>query len=575
MADVRAFPLPDAGDPDVGSPLRFLIWVAKGQWTTLLGGMAFGVVWMCGQAAAPFVVGKAIDRGVAGHDTKALVAWSAALFAVGLVQAGAGVMRHRWAVTNWMFATFRVEQLLTRKSARLGGSLKQRIDLGDVVSTATSDAMHIGNCLDITARGAGSIVAFVAVAVVMLETSVELGLVVLIGVPLLMIAIGPALKPLHRRQTSLRSSVSQLTSFGADTVAGLRVLRGVGGEAEFVERYRARSQDVRRKGVAVAAIESVLDAAQVLLPGVFVVIVTWLGARLAMSGRISVGSLVSFYGYAAFLLAPMKVATEAAQKFTRGVVGAGRVLRVLSLQPLLAETATPSTAPRRAELVDTMTGFSVSTGEFIAVAATDPQEASALADRLGRHIDSADGHQVLLGGVPLSSIALDDVRRRILVSDKDPRLFAGQLREQLDPFKRFSDDELSAAVAAAQAQDAVDSVPDGLDGTIDERARGVSGGQRQRLVLVRALLADPEILVLDEPTSAVDAYTEAQIAGALYDHRAGKTTVVMTTSPLLLDRADRVVLLDDNRVITTGTHRGLSHSDPRYRREVEREEESA
>lgn len=279
---MRAFPLADPGDPEIGSPFRFLIWIAKNQRATLLGGMAFGIVWMCGQAAAPFVVGKAIDNGVAHHDTDALIAWSLVLFAVGLIQASAGVMRHRRAVTNWMFATFRVEQLLTRKAARLGNSLKQRVELGDVVSTATSDAMHIGNCLDITARAAGSVVAFVTVAVVMLKTSVELGLVVLIGVPLLMVAIGPALKPLHRRQTSLRSSVSQLTSFGADTVAGLRVLRGVGGEAEFVERYRKRSQDVRTKGVAVAAIESVLDAAQVLLPGIFVVLVTWLGARLAM-----------------------------------------------------------------------------------------------------------------------------------------------------------------------------------------------------------------------------------------------------------------------------------------------------
>src|SRR6185437_11573369 len=140
-----------------------------GQRATLLGGMIFGIVWMCGQATAPYVVGRAIDRGIAGHDTTALLAWSGALLGVGLIQAGAGVTRHRWAVTNWMTAAFRVEQLLTRQAARLGASLTQRVDLGDVVSSATTDAGYIGNALDITARAAGSVVSFVAVAIVMLN----------------------------------------------------------------------------------------------------------------------------------------------------------------------------------------------------------------------------------------------------------------------------------------------------------------------------------------------------------------------------------------------------------------------
>ena len=571
---MRAFPLADPGDPDVGSPLRFLIWIAKNQRATLLGGMTFGIVWMGGQAAVPFVVGRAIDRGISGRDTAALLGWSIALLLIGLVQAASGVSRHRFAVTNWMTGTYRVEQLLTRKAAQLGGSLTQRVDLGDVVSSATTDALYIGNSLDITARAAGSIVAFVAVAIVMLSTSVELGLIVLIGVPLLMLAVGPLLKPLHHRQTSLRVSVGKLTSFGADTVAGLRVLRGVGGEAEFVERYRARSQDVRRKGIAVAAIESVLDGAQVLLPGIFVVLLTWLGARLALQGKLTVGQLVSFYGYAAFLLAPMKIATEVAEKFTRAFVAARRVLRVLSLQPLLASPAQPETAPPNSDLVDTTTGLTVRAGEFLAVAAAEPEQATALADRLGRYVDPADAGEVLFGGVPLTLLAIADVRRRILVSDKDPRLFAGRLRDQLDPYGRATDAELSAAIEAAAAKDAVESVPGELDGILDERGRGLSGGQRQRLVLVRALLVDPEVLVLDEPTSAVDAYTESRIADALVARRTGKTTVVMTTSPLILDRADRVVLLEAGRIAGDGTHRELL-AGRAYRSVVERDEESA
>jgi ABC-type multidrug transport system fused ATPase/permease subunit len=421
----------------------------------------------------------------------------------------------------------------------------------------------------------GSIVAFAAVAVIMLTTSVPLGLVVLIGVPVLMLLIGPLLRPLHTRQTQLRATVGQLTNFGADTVAGLRILRGVGGEAEFLTRYRARSQDVRRKGVAVAAVGSLLDAAEVLLPGIFMVLITWLGARLALQHRLTVGQLVSFYGYTAFLVAPMRVATEVADKFTRGFVAAKRLVRILSLQPVLAEPTHPATAPIGADLTDTTTGLTVRAGEFLVVAASEPADASALADRLGRYRDPDDDQRVLLGDVPLTALALRDVRDRILVSDKDPRLFTGQLREQLDPHGNASDGEIDAAVNAAAAHDAVESLPDGLDGIVDDRGRGFSGGQRQRIALARVLLVDPEILVMDEPTSAVDAYTEARIADAMRVRRSGQTTIVMSTSPLMLDRADRVVFVDANRVVADGRHRDLLAQEPRYRSVVTRDEESA
>ena len=164
------------------------------------------------------------------------------------------------------------------------------------------------------------------------------------------------------------------------------------------------------------------------------------------------------------------------------------------------------------------------------------------------------------------------MRRRVVVSETDPLLFSGPLREELDPWGRASDEQLLAAIAVANAEDVLDSLPEGLDGHMEERGRSFSGGQRQRLALARALLADAEILVLVEPTSAVDAHTEARIARRLRDARRGRTTVVVTGSPLVLDQADRVVFLEDGRVAATGTHRELLESSPAYRDVVAREE---
>jgi ABC-type multidrug transport system fused ATPase/permease subunit len=183
-----------------------------------------------------------------------------------------------------------------------------------------------------------------------------------------------------------------------------------------------------------------------------------------------------------------------------------------------------------------------------------------------------EASDVMLGGTPLDRLPLDVVRRRILVSEPDPLIFSGTLRSELDPWTRASDAEILAAIDVASAGDVLSALPDGLDEVVDERGRSFSGGQRQRLVLARAVLAGTEILVLVEPTSAVDAHTEARIAAELHEARAGRTTVIVTTSPLVLDRADRVVLIADGSVEASGTHRELLRTSPSYREIVTREE---
>ena len=141
--------------------------------------------------------------------------------------------------------------------------------------------------------------------------------------------------------------MGDLSNTATDIVGGLRVLRGIGGEQVFHDRYRRESQNTRRAGVEVARLQSVLDALQVFLPGVFVVLVVWLGARFAVAGAITAGELVAFYGYSAFLMIPLRTATEYANKLIRGRVAARRICRVLALEPDVAEPAVPAAAPGR------------------------------------------------------------------------------------------------------------------------------------------------------------------------------------------------------------------------------------
>ena len=154
--------------------------------------MLFGIVWMSCQAVMPAVIGRAIDRGVADKDGSALLEYAGLMLAIGLVQAITGIMRHRFAVTNWLTAAYRTVQLVGRQAVHLGGTLPRKVSTGEVVAIGTSDLSHLGQVMDVSARFAGAIVSFLLVAVILLTTSVPLGLLVLLGVPALMLLIGPA-----------------------------------------------------------------------------------------------------------------------------------------------------------------------------------------------------------------------------------------------------------------------------------------------------------------------------------------------------------------------------------------------
>lgn len=565
-------------DPDLRSPARFLLWVGRRQIGPILVGVVFGIVWMVSQALVPAAIGRGLQEGVAEQDSGAALRWSLVVLGLAVLQAVFGVLRHRIAVANWLGGSFRAMYLLGRHSSTVGVAIRRKLPTGEVVAAATNDALRFGGAFDITARLAGAIVSYAVVAAILLHTSVLLGLVVLVGVPVMMVLVGPVMRPLQRRQHEQRDVAGKLTALGADTVAGLRVLRGIGGEPAFFARYRERSAELQAAGVRVATPQATLDAAQVMLPGVFLVLVTWLSARLALGGRLDVGDVVAFYGYAFFLVIPIRTAVEAADKMTRSLVGARRIIGILRTCPELADPARPAVEPPvGVPLEDRAAGLRVEPGTFVGLVSADPDETAAIAQRLGR---LSDDSPVTLGGVPLADLPLQSVRRRVLVAEAEPRLFTGSLREELDPWGRTSgDDDLRRIVHVAAAEDVLEALPDGLDSEVDEAGRGFSGGQRQRLALARALAADPDVLVLIEPTSSVDAHTEVLVADRLKAARhngsgSTRTTVVTTASPLMLDRCDDVALVQDGHVVARGSHRSLLGSSPAYRATVIREEAS-
>nr|WP_204082666.1 ABC transporter ATP-binding protein [Asanoa ishikariensis] len=520
---------------------------------------------MVGLAVRPYLISRAVDDGLRAGHRRDLLLWVGAIVLSGLLLAWLGIMRHRTMTFVREDATARSAEVVLRHLSRAGAALPRRLDAGEVATVSGRDINYVSHVLTFTGPGIGALVAYAVVAVVLWSAAPVLALLVLVGVPVVVAVISPLLRRLETVETDYRRRQGALTARAADIVAGLRVLAGVGGRGLFADRYDRQSATLRTEGYRVASVNSWIESLAVAVPAFFAAIVVWVAARLAASGQITVGEMVAVYGYVAMLTIPCWMLLGSAYDVIRGRVAARRIIALLAVEPDDHAGGAPVPAPAGpADLHDPDSGLTVPAGRLVAVAADDPAHATALADRLARFATS----DVTWGGVPLGAVPLPDVRRRILVGDHDAYLFAGPLRTTLS---RDAPGEVTAGVHAAAAEDVVDALPEGLDTDLNTQGRTLSGGQRQRVRLARAMLADAEVLILVDPTSAVDAHTEARIAQRLRAARSGRTTVLVATSPLLLGQADEVAFLRGGRVTATGSHADLLVRDPAYRTLVARD----
>ena len=587
-------PLPHPPSLGAGALLRWLLRRAAVPVTlATLAACTSNII----QAIVPAFLGQALDAGIENGLNGRVWGIGALLLVLFVVYAVGDTMLSYFGVTAWMRTAFDVDRLVGRQISATGKDLSRQVSTGEVATIIASDADYLGKLIEHLPALLGAAASFLVVAVLMLRTSVSLGLIVILGMPLVAAIVTLVIRPLQKRQAVQREAQSAVTTITTDTVAGLRILRGIGGEDVFARRYRDASQELRRRGVEVASSQATLMTLQVLLPGLFAAIVVWVAARMAVAGSLTPGGLITFYGYTAYLSWPLWVFTSSVQDYTRAVVGARRLSRLLEVAPAAGSLVErlnldPAAAhPVSGDLVDTGSGLRLKEGRMTALVCPDPQVSADLATRLGRFTDA--GPTVTLAGRPLTTMPLEQVRASVVVSGATAQLFTGTLREALDvrggpepqpagledlvraeaerttgadvdqrvrPQEREApgDDRLIEAIEIADAGDVLTSLSEGLAGMITEKGRSLSGGQRQRVALARALLTEAPTLVLIEPTSALDSHTEARVAAQVHRARAGRTTVVVTASPLVLEACDEVVLLDSSGTeLLRSTHREL------------------
>lgn len=580
------------GNPPLSSPVKYLLWLANKQLPTLLFGAFWGIISVTSLAIWPYVLGIAIDESLNGELSAGTIAlWSGILLGITIVHSGANIVHHRMEVASWLRASLRSSRLIGHTASRAGGALNKAVPTGEVVTAVATDTMRMGDMFSGFNMFIGSAIAYIVVAIMLLRTSVTLGIAVLLGMPIVLGVLALVVRPLQRRQDEHRSAMGELTTLGSDTVAGLRILRGIGGEDVFLSRYHQQSQEVRRRGEKVAVPQSLMDGLEILLPGLFLAGVMLYASLLTLDGEISTGELIAVYGMSTFLAMPLHGANQFAQITSRALVASRKIVAILKVEPDVGDDGLPAEGAAEenldADTFDPISGLRLTTGKLTAIVCADPDVSAEIANRLGRFNDT-NPHEahIEFAGRNIRHWPINYVRRRMVISEAMPHLFSGPILEALDPFYARSpqpdngdqeshEDRMSRVTMAlwnADGTEIVEQLPSQFADRLTEQGRSLSGGQRQRLALARALLTDADTLVLIEPTSAVDAHSEARIAERVKQARLGKTTAIVTVSPLILEHADTVVLIDpkNKNAVAEGGHRELLAHNPAYRDVVSR-----
>ncbi|WP_030675099.1 ABC transporter ATP-binding protein [Streptomyces sp. NRRL B-1347] len=537
-----------------------------------VGAMAGGTVLMglyqAGETAFPIALGLIVEHTMRDRSLGALGLSIGALaviittvslswrFGMRILQKANTTEAHRWRV----------------KVASCGlQPVARDVDLksGEVLTIATEDADQTADIVEVVPLLISSLVAVVVAAVALGLADFRLGLLVVVGTVAILSILSVMSKRIGSSTREQQARVARAGAKVADLITGLRPLHGFGGNHAAFRSYRKVSTEAKHQAITVARVNGVYAGTALALNAILAAAVSITAGWLAFEGQITIGELVMAVGLAQFIIEPLKMFSEMPKYVMIARASAERMALVLSAPPL----ATPGSgrpAPGGDLEVDCVRygslrklKFQVAAGEFVAIAPYQPRAAADLASVLAVKVPPHEYDGVVrVSGQEVADLSMEAVREHILVNPYDGEIFAGTLRTNIDP--SGTSRSIDEAVEASMLTDVVALHRDGLDYAVRDRGANLSGGQRQRLSLARALAADTEVLVLHDPTTAVDAVTEQLIARNVAKARRGRTTIVITSSPALLDAADRVLVLDDGVITAEDTHRNLLATDEGY-----------
>ena len=567
--------------PERGDAWRFLLAEVFRNRSWVYGGVGAGLAWTAARVAIPSLTGSAVDHGIIADDPGLLALLSLLILGLGAFSAVCGGIRRYGAFkvayaveTEWREAMFANLQ-------RLDFTFHDHAQTGQLMARGATDLQQINQLVVMVPLTMANVVTIVSVTVILLLVNVPLALIALVSLPVINLSAKRFANRIHPVSMQLQEELSGLSTVVEETVTGIRAVKGFGAEAIQQRQLTRQADGVYHRIIDLARIRAFFLPLLDVLPMMGLAVILWYGGVQVLHHHLSVGQLTEFNLYVVMLVNPLRTIGQVVAQGQRAIASTQRVKSILDAAPIIEDDPHAVALPAGGGEIrfDSVTfsygegglpvlcGFdlSVRAGESVALVGATGSGKSTVARLLPRFYDP-DAGRIELEGTELRRIRLHQLRRTVATVFEDTFLFSDSVRGNIayaDPDAPM--EEVVRAAELAGAHEFILELPEGYDTPLGERGFSLSGGQRQRLALARAILADPRVLVLDDATSSVDATKEHEIRAALSQVMTGRTTIVITHRPATIALAQRVVLLDQGRIVAEGTHDELLATSERYR----------